>query len=295
MNKFIRRLIGAYLIRTHWFYSERFLIKTIYWCSFNKTMNLNNPLSFNEKLRWMMLNYRNPLYSILVNKYTVKEWVASKIGIHHIIPTLGIWDSFDSINFNELPNQFVLKTTHGGGGHGIVICQDKMSFDKKKAKKILQKSMKDSVYQGEWPYLKVPRKIIAEKYMSDPNSKDLKDYKFFCFNGEVKALFVASERGIADEPNFDFFDAEFNHLPIKQGHPNAPFQIEKPKNFEMMKDIASILSKDFPHVRIDLYDIDGKIYFGEMTFFHFGGRVPFVPESWDYTFGEWLNLPNKNN
>jgi hypothetical protein len=209
---------------------------------------------------------------------------------------LGIWDKPEDIDFDILPNQFVLKTTHGGGGSGVVICKDKKSFDKDAAIRTLRRSMKQNIYKSlrEWPYKNVPRRVIAEKYIgSYPYIKDLPDYKFFCFNGVVKGLFVATERqNPNEEVKFDFFDANYNHLPFRQGHDHAKKVPSKPIHFEKMKEIAAKLSKDIPHVRVDLYDHCDKVYFGEMTFYHFGAEVPFEPEEWDYRFGEWLSLPN---
>ena len=292
MKTFFQRMFCAFISRTSSLYDEKWLVRTVYRCCMHKKLNDLHPQTFNEKLSWMMLYYRNDLYSKLVDKYAVKEWVKKIIGEQYIIPTLGVWNSFDEIDFETLPSSFVLKTTHGGGNLGVVVCPNKEIFDKKNAARILNKSLKCRIYQGEWPYKGVERRIIAEKFMKDDRAKDLKDYKFFCFDGKVNALFVASERGIAKEPYFDFYDANWNHLPFRQGHPNAPYQIAKPQCFEEMKEIAAKLSAGFPHVRVDLYEINGKVFFGELTFFHFGAKVPFEPEEWDYKFGDYMKLPN---
>ena len=254
-------------------------------------LDLTSPRSYNEKLQWLKLHDRNPEYSKMVNKYEVKEYVADKIGENYIIPTLGVWDNFDDIDFNSLPDQFVLKCTHDSGG--LVICKDKSTLNKTRAKKKINKSLKRDYYLTgrEWPYKNVKPRIIAEEYMEDEKTAELRDYKFFCFDGEVKALFIATERQKpGEEVKFDFFDENFNHLPIRQGHPNAKVPPKKPEKFEEMKVLAAKLSEGIPHVRVDFYEVNGKIYFGEMTFFHFSGMMPFEPREWDNVFGGWVNI-----
>ena len=188
----------------------------------------------------------------------------------------------------------MLKTTHGGGSVGVVICKEKKQFDKALARKKIERSMKISGYDTlrEWPYKNVVRRIIAEPYLEDKETGELTDYKFFCFNGAVKAMFVGTERGTGDV-KFDFFDEDYNHLDLVQLHPMSSHPRPKPRQFELMKELASRLSEGIPHVRVDLYECDGNVYFGELTFFHHGGVVPFHPESWDYIFGSWLQLPEK--
>lgn len=260
-----------------------------------KWPNLKNPQTFNEKINWIKIFYRRPELTMMVDKYSVKSYVSSKIGKEYVIPTIGLWDTPNEIDWDSLPPQFVLKTTHGGGNTGVVICRDKSQFDKDSAIAKLNSSLQQNIYKylREWPYKDVPRRIIAEEYIEDEKTKELRDYKFFCFNGVVKALFVASERQKRSEPFFNFFDENYNSLDFKQGHPRADIPPEKPNGFEEMKRIAATLSEGIPHVRVDLYQANGKIYFGELTFCHFGGMVPFEPEEWDYKFGEWLNLPQK--
>lgn len=276
------------------FLSDEAYLKFGYRAKFGKKLNLNDPKTFNEKLQWLKLYDRKPEYTTMVDKYAVKDYVADKIGEEYIIPTLGVWDKFDDIDFDKLSEQFVLKCTHDSGG--LAICRDKSSFDQKAAKKKIEKSLKYNYYKNggrEWPYKNVPPRIIAEQYMEDEKTHELRDYKFFCFDGEVKALFIASERYSNEETKFDFFDADFNHLPFTNGHPNAKVLPEKPENFEEMKELAAKLSKGIPQARIDFYEVNGKTYFGEITFFHWSGLKPFDPEEWDYKFGEWIKLPNK--
>lgn len=262
---------------------------------FGRFPHWKDPQTFSEKLQWLKLYDRKSEYTMMVDKYAVKEYVADIIGEEYVIPTLGVWNRPEDIEWDILPSQFVLKTTHGGGNEGVVICRDKATFDKKSAIAKLNESLRTDLYLvwREWPYKNVPKRIIAEKYIEPhPDVKDLADYKFFCFDGKVKGLFVATERqNPNEEVKFDFFDENYNHLPFRQGHNHAAVIPPKPKNFELMKKIAEKLSKGMPHVRVDLYDLGENILFGELTLFHFSGLVKFEPEEWDYKFGEWIKLP----
>jgi hypothetical protein len=259
---------------------------------FDKKLDLKNPKGYNEKLFWMKLYDHRPEYTTMVDKYAVKKYVADIIGEEYIIPTIGVWNKPEDIEWEKLPNQFVLKCTHDSGG--LVICRDKEKLDIQSAMNKLRKSLKNNYYKAgrEWPYKNVTRRIIAEKYMEDKSLGELPDYKFFCFDGVVKALFIGTERGTGDV-KFDYYDADFNHLDIVQLHPMSGKDLPKPQHFDKMKELASKLSKGLPQVRVDFYNINGDIYFGELTFFHHGGVIPFHPESWDYTFGSWIKLPNK--
>lgn len=262
----------------------------------SKKLNLKNPVTYNEKLQWLKLYYRRPDMPIMVDKATAKRYVADLIGEDHIIPTYGIYNSVKEIEWDKLPNQFVIKCTHDSGG--LIVCKNKQDLNMQTAKKKLSRGLKKTYYwkNREWPYKSIPRRLIAEKYMVDESGYELKDYKFFCFDGEPKALFVASDRTKDnEETKFDFYDMDFNHLPFTNGHPNSKKTIKKPKSFEEMKEIARKLSKGLPHVRVDLYDVNGQVYFGELTFFHWSGMKPFVPEEWDYKFGSWINLPRQKN
>jgi len=257
-----------------------------------RKLNLNNPVTYNEKIQWLKLYDHNPLYTTLVDKYEVKEYVSKLIGDEYIIPTLGVWDRFDDIDFDTLPEQFVLKCTHDSGG--LTICTDKSKLDREVSRQKMEKYLKRNYYlqSREWPYKNVKPRIIAEKYMEDEESNELRDYKFFCFDGEVKMMFIATERQNKNtETRFDFYDTEFNHIDMRNGHPNADNPIEKPVCFEKMIELAAVLSKGIPHVRVDFYEVNGKVYFGEMTFHHWSGFVPFEPEEWDATIGSWIKLP----
>ena len=256
-------------------------------------LNLKNPRTFSEKLQWLKLYDRRPEYTMMVDKVKVKEYVASKVGKQYVIPTLGVWDNPDKIDFGALPERFVLKVNHNSGT-GMYICKDKSKMDVEKVKAELRKGLKENYYKKnrEWPYKDVPRRAFAEVYMEDEYG-ELRDYKFFCFNGEVKALFIASDRSKGEHAvKFDFFDDGFNHLPFINGHPNADVPPAKPRKFEEMKDLAAKLSKGIPQVRIDFYEVGDRVFFGEMTFFHWSGMKPYEPMEWDYKFGEWVVLPN---
>lgn len=293
-NKFILDCLETReYIKRHFVNPETY-IGGLFYSRVGYELDIENPQTYNEKLQWLKLYDKNPLYTTLVDKYEVKKYISNIIGEQYVIPTLGVWDRVADIDFDNLPNQFVLKCTHDSGG--VVICKDKSQFNKAKAKRLLNKHLRRNYYYMgfEWPYKNVTPRIIAEKFMEDAKTKELRDYKFFCFKGEVKALFIATERQkVGEDVKFDFFDADFNHLPFKQGHENASLCPSKPICFEEMKTLASSLSRDLPQVRIDFYEVNGRIYFGEFTFFHHGGWTKFEPKEWDFVFGEWIKLPEK--
>lgn len=277
--------------------SDSLFVSAMYKLYTGEKLNLRNPKTFNEKTQWLKVYDHNPLYHDLVDKYEVKKYVEKVLGGEYIIPTIGVWDSFDDIDFDLLPKKFVLKSTNGGGSTGVVICSDKASFDISDAKRKLEASMSYDIYRnmGEWVYKNIKPKIIAEEFLELPNGKSLNDYKFWCFNGSPKVLFYASER-FNDEkrpPYFDYYDMELNRLPLRsRGHQNSPIDLEIFPEFEQMKKIAEKLAGNIPFVRVDLYNVAGKILFGEMTFYHDSGFVPFDPKSWDVEFGSWLDINN---
>ncbi len=256
-----------------------------------KKLDLTHPKSYNEKIQWLKLNDRKPEYTIMVDKYAVRDYIKGKIGSEYLIPLVGgPWNRFEDIEFEKLPEQFVLKCNHDSGG--LVICKDKSKLDKDVARKKINKSLKRNFYWAnrEWPYKNVKPCIIAEQYMVDDSGYELRDYKFFCFDGEPKAMFIATDRSGHNSTKFDFFDMDFNHLPFTNGHPCADTTPSKPKCFEQMIQLAKVLSKGIKQVRVDFYEISGQVYFGELTFSHWSGMVPFNPEEWDYKFGEWIDL-----
>lgn len=299
MNKFIKKI-------TH-IIPDKVYLKLIFRKKMNKKLNLKNPKTFNEKLQWLKLYDRRPEYTKMVDKYEVKKYVADVIGKEYIIPTLGIYNKFEDIDFNKLPKQFVIKCTHDSGG--IVICKDKDKLNITEAKQKINNSLKENYYYygREWPYKNVKPRILIEQYMEDKNNKrvdnnfgeevyDLPDYKYFVFNGKCRLMFVATGRQSKTETCFDFYDEKFNHLPFTNGHPNSDDKINKPKNFEKMIALSEEIAKKIncSQVRVDFYEINDKVYFGEITFCHWSGLVPFVPEEWDYNLGEYINLNKKN-
>ena len=274
--------------------NDRTFIKYEFFSGMRKFPDLKNPKTYNEKLQWLKLNDIHPEYGRLVDKFEAKQVVNQILGGDaYTIPTLGVWEKFEEINFDSLPEQFVLKTTHDSGS--VVMVKSKREMDVRKVRAVIERSLKHSYFyeHREYPYKYVKPRILAEQYMVDESGKELKDYKFFCFDGEPKMFFIATDR--PTDTRFDFFDVDFNHLPFRQGHPWATREIKKPDGFDAMLEVARKLSKGYPHVRVDLYNIRGKIYFGELTFFHFSGNVPFEPAEWDYKIGTWLKLPGYDN
>lgn len=258
-------------------------------------LNLEKPHTFNEKLQWLKLYNRDPKYTQMVDKFEAKTVAENILGNDYIIPTLGVWNRFEDIDFSSLPDRFVLKTTNGGGGGGVIICRDKNNLNLASVAEQLNSSLKENIYHQfkEWPYKNVIPRILAEKFMVD-ESGELRDYKFYCFNGEPKVFLVASERFSGHRTYFDYFDMEGNHLPFTQGGMNNPITPTLPSTFEEMKQVAMKLSHGLPHVRIDLYSVDEKVYFGEFTFFDSSGFEKFTPWEWDDIFGNWLKLPTSS-
>ncbi len=269
---------------------DKLYLELYYYRIFGRVLRLDNPRRFTEKLQWLKLYDRNPLYHRLADKQEVKEYVAGRIGAEHVIPTLGVWDSVEEIDWDSLPDSFVLKCTHDSGS--ICVCRDKSSFDKTAAVEMLAAAMRRNFYgrMREWAYKGLKPRIIAEPYLGS----GLSDYKFFCFDGQPRLMFVASERWLpGEEVKFDFFDMDYRHLDIINRHPNAAVQPEKPASFEQMKEFAARLSEGIPHVRVDFYECDGRVLFGEYTFYHDAGFVPFSPEGTDEWLGDMLTLPWK--
>ena len=277
-----------------WMADEQY-IRLVYRLAFGRKIDLENPKALTEKLNWYKLHYRNPIMKKCVDKYAVREFVKEKLGNEtpYLNDCYGVWDHFDEIDFSSLPNEFVLKTTNGSGD--VVICEDKDKFDFASAKKKLSENEKRSFVgrAREWAYYDVPYRIIAERLIHSSDKNQIKDYKFFCFDGEPAFLFVASERG-TDNLKFDFFDLDWNWLPVTNEHEHNPC-IPKPEHFDEMLDISRKLSEPFPHVRVDLYEEEGQVFFGELTFYHFGGFAKFRPDEWDYKFGMYFDLQMDNS
>lgn len=256
-------------------------------------LDLDDPRTFNEKLQWLKLYDHNPLYTKMVDKYEMKRYVADIIGDEYIVPVLGVWDNFADIEFEKLPKRFVLKCNNDSGS--VVICRDKSVFDKKNAKKLLEKSMHYNYYYNgsfEWPYKDVKAKIFAEELLNDGSGDALVDYKFFCFNGKAKLMYISRDE--SSNPTTDFFDMDFNHLPIRMKDPNSECPPAKPRCFFKMKKIAEILSQNIPHVRVDFFYVNDKIYVGELTFYHSAGFSRVYPDEWNTIMGDWIDIGIKD-
>lgn len=256
-----------------------------------KKLNLNNPKSFNEKLQWLKLHDRKKNYTTMVDKAAVKDYVANIIGKEYIIPTIGVYDSFDEIDFSKLPNQFVIKCTHDS--ESVIICRDKNKFDIETSRKSINKALKRNYYSNgrEWPYKNVKGKIIIEKYMEDKKYKSMRDYKFFCFDGKPYCLYLSEGLEEHSTARMSFFDMNFNLIDLERSD-YAPIEYipTKPINFDLMIDFASKLSRDIPQVRVDFYEINGKLYFGELTFYTCSGFIPFKDEKWNRKLGDMINI-----
>ena len=273
--------------------SDEEYLKRMFKARMGYELDLSNPQTFNEKLQWLKFHDHNPLYTTMVDKYAVKEYVASIIGEQYIIPTLGVWERFEDINFDSLPSKFVLKCTHDSGG--LVIVKDKNHLNLKAARKKINRSLSRNYFyvSREWPYKNVKARIIAEQYLNDPSAEELIDYKFLCFDGEVKCSFVCTDRYSKDGLHVTFFDKDWNVMPFIRHYPKSKTFIPKPKCYEEMVSLAECLSKGIPFVRIDLYENNGNVKFGEYTFYPGSGYEEFMPEEWDYKIGEWLHLPER--
>lgn len=274
------------------FLPDEAYIQLYYFAKFRKFCNLKNPYSFNEKIQWLKLHDRNPLYTTLVDKIEVKKYVADLIGEEYIIPTLGVWDNPDDIDFDKLPDQFVLKCNHDSGE--VFICKDKETFDIEYTKSRLKKLLTQDFYLvgREWPYKNVKRKVLAEKYMVDESRVELKDYKIFCFGGIPKLIEVDFDRFVDHKRNL--YTVEWQYVRAESAYPTDENRvIQRPLQLEKMLEIAKSLSKGIPFLRVDLYVINNEVYFGELTFYHESGFGRFLPAQFEETLGEWIELPEK--
>lgn len=275
--------------------SDKLFLSMKYKRVFGKDAYLDRPITFNEKLQWLKLYDHKPEYTVMVDKYRVREYIAEKIGEQYLIPLIGVWDSPDEIDFATLPNQFAMKCNHNSG-LGMCICTDKETLNIKQVKSRLRSGLKQNYYLTgrEWPYKNVPRKIVAEKFLkSDANG--LTDYKIHCFNGVPKFILVCRDRFTDSGLTEDFYSPEWTHMNIKRPKiPNASTPFPKPEKLNEMLMLAEKLSKNIPFIRIDFYFVEGKIYFSELTFFPASGFEGFEPDEWDKIFGEWLTLPTKS-
>ena len=272
---------------------DRMHLKIEYRLKMGKKLNLDHPQTFCEKLQWLKLYNKQPEYTMMVDKLAVKKYVSEKIGAQYIIPVLGVWDKPEDIDFETLPNRFVLKTTHGGGSGGVYICKDKKTLDRKKVVETMRQAMKQDIYKWnlEWPYKNVPRRLFAEQYMEDESGNELKDYKVLCFNGEPKYIEVDSGRFGNHIRNI--YDTDWNLQPIGIGYKNdLSVHFEQPAHLKEMVEFARLFAKDIPFLRVDFYVANGELYFGELTFFQRSGMTPFNPPELDLELGRLIKLPN---
>lgn len=280
---FIQRHILRYL-------PDSLYLKTLHRCLLGKKLNLKNPVTYNEKLNWLKIHDRNPLYTKLVDKYEVRQFISKTIGTQYLVPLLGVWNNAMIIDFSALPERFVLKCTHDSGSK--VICADKKALDLAAVRQKLNKALKEDCYSRfrEWSYKNVPPRIIAEQYIEDHASGQLMDYRFFCFNGQEKLIMVEYDRMSGHKrnlytPDWQYIDASVNY-PTDAARLTAP-----PKTLNLMIRLARVLSKGMPHVRVDFYSVNDQVFFGELTFFHAAGFAKFMPESLNHEMGSWLKLP----
>ena len=286
--------LSSYIIRNYlsWLPDKTYL-RLLFLIETGKILHLANPRTFQEKIQWLKLFNKHNEYTQMVDKVSAKKYVSNIIGEEYIIPTIGVWENFNDIQFKKLPNQFVLKTAHGGGSCSVIVCRDKKAFDYNHAKCILEKSLKSDIYRSyrEWPYKNVPRRILVEELLITENNKDLTDYKFFCFSGEP--LFCQVIRDRHSHETIDFYDMEWNHQEFVGLNPsvkNGMTPVPKPQNLEKMIHICRQLSKNTTFIRVDLYNLKGKIYFGELTFFPASGLGTFSPSTWNLKLGNMINL-----
>ena len=294
------KTLAAVFRRTGTWLPDKTYLQILYYLRMGKVLHLNNPKTFTEKLQWLKLYDRKPEYTMMVDKLAVKNYVSKIIGEKYVVPTLGVWDRPEDIDWDSLPDKFVLKTKHGSGSVGVVICREKCTFNFREAIGKLKKSLKQDVYVDlrEWPYKNVKKQIIAEMLLEDSETKkkDIIDYKFFCFKGEPKYCQVIKDRHTKE--TIDFFDMQWRHLDFIGLNPVAePSAIcsaicpTRPVCYEEMKQIAQKLSKGFPFVRVDLYEVNKKVYFSEITLYPKSGMGIFNPEKYNYILGEMITLP----
>lgn len=306
-NKFIRaakRLAGdprkilVFMNSAHMLdcLSDEKALRALWWGRFGKKLDLSRPESFNEKMQWLKLYDRDELHTRMADKIKAKEIVAGLAGEKYVIPSLGVWNSPDEIDFEALPDRFVLKCNHTSG-EGIYVCKDKATFDTEKAKKGLGKALRSDYFKTyrEWPYKDIERKVFAEEYMEDRHASDLGQdslpvYKFFCFEGSPEIIQTIQNDKKPNE-TIDYFDCCWNRLDLRQNYPNSPVPTEKPEALEEMLSLAKTFSAGHHFLRVDLYQINGKVYFSEFTFFSDGGFAPFYPESWNRKLGDMIKIP----
>ena len=273
------------------FLPDKAYLSALWLCYFHKKLDWKNPRSFNEKIQWLKVYDKNPRYPTLADKFAVRDYIKNTIGEPYLIPLAGgPWNSFDEIDFERLPERFVLKCTHDSGG--VVICRGKDDFDMQAAREKIEKSLKRNYYWGgrEWPYRGIKPRIIAEQFMESEAGGELKDYKFLMFGGRHRCAFVCSNRFAGGKLNVTFFDPAWNRMPFERHYPADPRELPRPERYEEMIRLSERLAAGMPFVRVDLYETGRRVYFGEITLYPGSGLETFQPEEWDYRLGEWIDL-----
>lgn len=288
---FRSRKIRSKILRFLSFVPDKPMLKLQYRIKMKRNLNLRNPKRYTEKLQWYKMYYRNPIMHQCVDKYNVRSYVTEKGLDDILIPLYQKCKSIDDLVWDELPEQFVLKTTNGGGGLNVVICQSKSELNIEDIKsKLGSKKVKQNIGGREWAYYGLEPGIVAEKLLIDETNPTagINDYKIFCYKGKPLYIVVDVDRYIGHKRNF--YDVSWNNLHINSDCSACDRELPKPENFDRMLEIAAQLSGDFPYVRVDLYNINGKIYFGELTFYPWSGYVQFEPDEFDYLLGEPFKL-----
>lgn len=275
-----------YQMKNYQSMSDEEYLRKVYFLTFLKKLNLDNPTTFNEKLNWMKLYKREEKYTQMADKYAVKEIVASLIGSQYVVKNYGVYDSWDDIDFSKLPDQFVLKGTHDSGGASL--CRDKNTFNYEAVRAKIERNQKSNFFYWyrEWPYFNIKPRIIADELLDDHAGNELRDYKFWCFNGKPTYMYITIKGKNVYE---NFYDMDYNSVEINHLFPRHIPEFDKPANFELMKELASKLSQGIPFVRVDFFDVNGKVYFGEYTFYDWGGMRPFKG-NWDKKLGKLIEL-----
>lgn len=283
------RILVSFFMLTRKIWPAKWYVFILYYLKFGISVSFSTPQTFTQKLNWAKVYDRNPDYWRYVDKFECKSIVAGIIGQEYVVPCYGVWDNFDEINFKNLPDQFILKSTHDSSG--ICICRDKKNFDKDRGRRVINKSLNTDYYWygREWPYKKASRRVIADQLLDDGRRGELQDYKWWCYNGEPRVMYITN-KGVAGKIYENFYDMNFQPLSIKRCYPRLLPEYEKPESFELMKELARKLSAGFGFIRIDFFDIHGKIYFGEFTFYDHAGFLPFENEQWDIELGSWYEV-----
>lgn len=287
-------LIIKNLYRISPIFPDIIYLRILFRLSVGYPLELESPRTYNAKLQWLKLYYRKNLMIRMVDKFKAKEFITEVVGCRYVVKSYGVWDHFDDIDLSKLPDSFVLKTTHDQGG--VCIVRDKSEFDIESIRKSFERRLKKNHFwlSREWPYKNVKPRIMAEELLIDDNQSDLADYKFYCFDGKPKVMYIAQGRQ-EGHCTFDFFDVNFNKLDIKRpNYPNTEGDISKPKLWDEMIEVSQKLSEGLPHLRVDFYISNDRLFVGELTFFQGGGMMPFEPEAWDYIMGDYIILPKNH-